>query len=416
MGYFFLFILLGIFYLIDLYLLQGIRSIYSDSASGMMPMTVYWIFWAINSSFYLLLSCALFAADRTKGIQSIQIVAINCFILLIIPKLIFIGILWMEDVSRLAQGAYFAIFKSSSPEFIPGRRAFISKFALGAAAVPFAAIVYGMLRGKYEYTVRKHELFFTDLPDEFEGFTITQISDFHAGSFDNPEAVKKGLYLVNQQQSDIIVFTGDLVNNEASEVEPYLDAFKSLNAPLGKYSVLGNHDYGDYKFWNSIEEKRDNLQQLVRYHESMGFRLLVNEHLDIEKNGKKINLIGVENWGHGFAKYGDFAKAISGIQENTIKILLSHDPTHWEKQIRNHKTHVHLTLSGHTHGAQMGVELGNFRWSPIQYRYSKWAGLYQELEKYLHINRGFGFLAFSGRVGILPEITVLTLKTFRKEG
>ncbi|MFZ4543604.1 MAG: metallophosphoesterase [Saprospiraceae bacterium] len=410
MNIIFLSFLVGIFFLIDLYIFQGFKTIY-----GNHPETVYaiWmprIFWIVNAGFYVLLLSSILTINRDKGMQTLQVITINTFIALMIPKLIFMGFMWVEDLARLAQGSYSAIFANSDDDFMPSRRAFISKVALGAAAIPFAAIVYGILKGKYDYTVRRHSLYFKDLPDAFDGFTITQLSDFHAGSFDNQEAVRKGLELANQQQSDLFVFTGDLVNNEAGEVLPYLPYFNSISAPYGKFSILGNHDYGDYKSWSSIEEKRNNLLQLFEHHQTMGFRLLRNEHMKIEKDGQAIHLVGVENWGHGFSKYGDFEKAIDGAPKDSFKILLSHDPTHWEKEVKKHNTHIHLTLAGHTHGAQMGVELGNFKWSPIQYRYAKWAGIYKEFEKYLHINRGFGFLAFSGRVGILPEITVLTLR------
>jgi hypothetical protein len=267
-----------------------------------------------------------------------------------------------------------------------------------------------MMKGKYDYTVHRHTLFFKDLPDAFDGLTITQLSDIHAGSFDNPEAVKRGVALANAQKSDLFFFTGDLVNNEASEIEPYLDIFKTLHAPLGKFSILGNHDYGDYKWWASQTEKADNFALLKTHHKTLGFKLLLDENLEIERNGQKLTLIGVENWGHGFAQYGDLAQAMRGVSQDSFKILLSHDPTHWEKQVKTLDSHVHLTLSGHTHGAQMGVEIKGFKWSPIKYRYPKWAGVYEENGRYLHINRGFGFLGFSGRVGIAPEITVLELR------
>ena len=410
MNYIFLAFVAAFFYIIDLYVFKGVK-VFALSLEN--PIAQEWtirLFWIINNAFYLLVAAAFVFLDRSKGMQLLQKIAVNTFVALIIPKLIFVSIMIGQDAFRVLEGAYNSLLGNPSETFLPSRRAFVSKIALAAAAIPFGAIVYGIFKGKYDYQVRKHSIFFKDLPDAFDGFTITQLSDIHAGSFDNPEAVKRGVALANAQKSDLLVFTGDLVNNEATEIEPYLDIFKVLDAPFGKFSILGNHDYGDYKGWASIEEKRANFAQLLRNHSELGFRLLLNENVTIEKNGQKITLIGVENWGQGFAQYGDLEKAMQNVRKDSFKVLLSHDPTHWELEVKPLETHIHLTLSGHTHGAQMGVEIGNFKWSPIKFRYPKWAGLYEEAGKYLHINRGFGFLGFSGRVGILPEITVLELR------
>jgi uncharacterized protein len=399
-------------FLIDLYIFQGVKILTANIESDTHRKLIYGAFWAVNIAFIALLALGSLTFDRSKGLKNYQLWAFNAFILVMVPKLFFIIVLLGQDVVRLfGMGANYALGQPNTEGgYLPARRAFISQLGLGLAAIPFAGIIYGMLKGKYDYTVHRHTVFFKDLPDAFDGLTITQLSDIHAGSFDNPEAVKRGVALANAQKSDLFFFTGDLVNNEAKEIEPYLDIFKVINAPLGKFSVLGNHDYGDYKWWNSKEEKADNLKLLKTHHKTLGFKLLLDQNLEIERKGQKITLIGVENWGHGFAQYGSLSKAMTGVDDNSFKILLSHDPTHWEKQVKKLDAHVHLTLSGHTHGAQMGVEIKGFKWSPIKYRYPKWAGLYSENGRYLHINRGFGFLGFSGRVGILPEITVLELR------
>jgi uncharacterized protein len=410
MKYIFTTFLIGILYLIDAYVFQGIKTFSFGIVNETIRNWCLRSYWGINIAFYIVFFIALVSLDRSKGMQLTQIITFNAFIALFIPKLVFSGFLFAEDVVRLAQGIWNTTMQRSSDDFIPSRRLFVAQLAMGAAAIPFGAILYGMVKGKYSYRVHRHTIHFPDLPDAFDGFKITQLSDIHAGSFDNIEAVKRGVALANAQQSDIIVFTGDLVNNEAAEIIPYQSVFQSLEAPFGKFSILGNHDYGDYKAWGSLSEKQNNFRALLRYHAEMGFRLLLDEHLMIEKDGQSLALIGVENWGHGFAQYGDLAAATKGLPDDCFAILLSHDPTHWEKQVKQLTKKIHLTLSGHTHGAQMGVELGNFKWSPIKFRYPKWAGLYQEAGKYLYINRGFGFLGFSGRVGILPEITVLELK------
>ena len=295
---------------------------------------------------------------------------------------------------------------------IPSRRRFISALALGIAALPFGALLYGMFRGKYRYKVLEYVLTFEDLPEAFDGYKISQISDIHSGSFDNAEKIAYGIDLINQQQSDVLFFTGDLVNNTASEMEPWMSAFSKLKAKDGVFSVLGNHDYGDYVSWTSPEAKEANLNRLKEIQQEMGFKLLLNEHKYIERNGEKIAIVGVENWGKGgFKKAGDLNKAIAEIKENDFKILLSHDPSHWEAEVIPHAQHFHLTLSGHTHGMQFGIEIpGWIKWSPVKWRYKQWAGIYKELGQYINVNRGFGFLGYPGRVGIWPEITVITLK------
>ncbi len=407
-----MFLIYILIFCIDLYIFQGIKTLTANFESETNRRLIYGIFWAVNIAFMLLIALGFLTFDRTKGMKTYQIWAFNGFILMMIPKLVFAVVLLGQDAVRLfgTVGNYVLGQPNTEGGYMPERRAFISQLGLGLAAIPFAGIIYGMLKGKYDYTVHRHTLFFKDLPEAFDGLTITQLSDIHAGSFDNPEAVKRGVALANAQKSDILFFTGDLVNNEATEIEPYMDIFKALDAPLGKFSILGNHDYGDYKWWASAAEKLDNFKQLKTHHKTLGFKLLLDENLEIERNGQKLSLIGVENWGYGFAQYGDLSKAMTGVEPNSFKILLSHDPTHWEKQVKTLDTPIHLTLSGHTHGAQMGVEIKSFKWSPIKYRYPKWAGLYSENERYLHINRGFGFLGFSGRVGIAPEITVLELR------
>jgi predicted MPP superfamily phosphohydrolase len=248
------------------------------------------------------------------------------------------------------------------------------------------------------------------LPQAFDGFTITQISDIHSGSFDSMAGVQKGIDMAKTQKSDLFVFTGDLVNNAAFEIEPYLEKFGSIKAPYGQFSILGNHDYGDYIEWNSDQEKAANLDKLKQHHKTLGYRLLLDENVTIEKGGQKISLIGVQNWGRGFIQVGNLDKALEGVPKDAFKVLLSHDPTHWEDHVRYHPTNIDLTLAGHTHGAQFGVEIPGFRWSPVKYKYLDWAGLANEKNRYLYVNRGFGFLAFSGRLGIWPEITVIELK------
>lgn len=327
-------------------------------------------------------------------------------------KMVVIPLLLGEDILRAIIGINDKLIASKEHFTIPSRRKFVSQIALGIASIPMISLLYGMYRGKYNFRVLKYTLHFEDLPEAFDGYKITQLSDIHSGSFDNRDKIKYAIDLVNDQQSDCILFTGDLVNNKADEMLPWKDLFGQLKAKDGVYSVLGNHDYGDYIEWNSAEEKSKNLENLKEIQREMGFKLLLNESTYLEKNGQRLALVGVENWGKGgFKKAGDLKRATEGLDKNDFKILMSHDPSHWEEVVLNDDMHVHLTLSGHTHGMQFGIEIpGWIKWSPVSWRYKYWAGIYKEKNQYINVNRGFGYLAYPGRVGIWPEISVIELR------
>jgi predicted MPP superfamily phosphohydrolase len=329
-------------------------------------------------------------------------------------KLFLIVFFLLEDIVRLVRLAFLTIrnliMQNGNKTSVAGRRNFIRQTGLFIAAIPFTSMLYGITNGKYDFKVNKVSLSFKNLPESFNGFKIVQISDIHSGSFDSKEAILEGIELVNKQKADLILFTGDLVNNDSREIEPFIEDFKKLKAENGVFSVLGNHDYGDYKSWNSTKEKQDNLKLLFDYHKEMNFKLLNNESTVISKDGSDIGIFGVENWGNSpFPQVGDLDIAIKGNENIPFKILMTHDPTHWKKKVLPHDTHFDLTLSGHTHGMQFGIEIPGFKWSPIKYIYPQWAGLYKEAKQYLYVNRGFGFLGFPGRAGIRPEITVIEL-------
>lgn len=351
--------------------------------------------------------------DRSVGQNKQSLLTLGLVLLVYVPKILLTLIMFGEDLFRLTMGAvrYF-INNDVETSFIPSRRKFVSQIALGLAAIPFASLIYGIFEGKYHYKVIKQQIFFPDLPDAFDGFTITQISDVHSGSFDNKEKIEYAIDLVNQQNSDMILFTGDIVNTHATEMHPWIDTFNKINThKFGKYAVLGNHDYGEYVSWPSAKAKNDNFEGIKKLYGDIGFDLLLNEHKFITKGGDRLALVGVENWGKSFKQAGDLAKASHGLQPEDFKILMSHDPSHWEYEVKKHPQHYHLTLSGHTHGLQFGIEIpGVIKWSPVQYVYKQWAGLYENLGRYVYVNRGFGFHAYPGRVGIWPEITVIQLK------
>jgi len=394
-----------IFGIIDFYAFQAVKTIFRSKSINIVYLLISLL--VIGNLIYQLTS------SGRGGLNTRMNLAIGLFLTLYIPKIVVMMIMFGEDILRVPQAVfqYFTEGKNSEGSYMPSRRVFVSKLALGIAAIPFASFLYGMYKGRYNFKVLKYTLHFEDLPEAFDGYRITQISDLHVGSFDNKEKVEYAIDLINQQESDTILFTGDMVNNRAEEMLPWKESFSKLKAKDGMFSILGNHDYGDYVRWDSDELKAKNLNELQGIQKDIGFDLLRNESRFIEKNGERIAIVGVENWGKGFKQKGDLKKASETIEANDFKILMSHDPSHWQYQVIDDDYHYHLTLSGHTHGMQFGIEIpGWIKWSPVKWRYKYWAGIYEEKNQLINVNRGFGVLAFPGRVGIWPEITVIELK------
>ena len=403
---FFAFILI----LIEFYAFQAIKTI-------LKPKWMLLAYQIISVLLFIFIIYSFIQFDRSVGQTKQTMLTMGLLLLVYIPKIVVTLVLFGEDIFRVGSGAiHYFIDYNNNADFLPSRRKFVSQLGLGLAAVPFLSLIYGMTIGKYNYRVIKQQIFFPDLPDAFDGFTITQISDVHSGSFDNPEKINYAIDLVNEQNSDMILFTGDIVNTHAKEMHPWIDTFKKIKPhKYGKYSVLGNHDYGEYVDWPSEAAKEKNFQAIKNLYGEIDFKLLLNEHTFIEKDNSKIALVGVENWGLHFGEKGDVELASKNLTKDDFKILMSHDPSHWENVVKKHDKHFHLTLSGHTHGMQFGIEIpGFFKWSFAQYMYKQWAGLYEEFGRYIYVNRGFGFHAYPGRVGIMPEITVIQLKKGEK--
>jgi len=374
-----------------------------------------WFHWAYLAVTLLIIAYIVYSFtqfDRRQGQTRQTLFTIGLLLLTVVPKLLVTIVMLGEDIVRVFSGTIRAFSGQTGQPFFAERRRFVSLAALGVAAVPFLSLLYGVTEGKYHFKVRKKTLTFPDLPDAFDGFTITQISDVHSGSFDDKEKIEHAIDLINEQKTDIVLFTGDIVNTHAKEMHPWIDTFKRIHTPaFGKYSVLGNHDYGEYVPWPTEAEKQANFNAIKDLHRQIDFKLLLNEHIKLHKDGQEIALVGVENWGHNFKKAGDLNKASGALGKEDFKILMSHDPSHWDLEVQHDPRHYQLTLSGHTHGFQFGIEIPGFiKWSPVQYVYKQWAGLYNNLGRYIYVNRGFGFHAYPGRVGIWPEITVLTLK------
>ncbi len=337
----------------------------------------------------------------------------------VVGKVLILLAMLIDDIRRLITWAITAIaYNNTADTAAPqdggiARSVFLKRTALVLGGLSVLGFSYG-ISNRYKYRVRKIKLKLAGLPDSFKGLKIVQISDIHTGSFDDHGAVAHGIQRVMDQQADIIFFTGDLVNNHADEVdEKYQQMYSTLKAPMGVYSTLGNHDYGDYVQWSTPQAKIDNLDKLKAMHAAMGWKLMMNEHVILERGNDKIALIGIENWSAkaNFPKYGDMRKAYAGLKEKNVpvKILLSHDPSHWHAQVVPEYGDVQLTLSGHTHGMQFGIDTKWYKWSPVQYMYKEWAGLYTQGDQNLYVNRGFGFLGYPGRLGVLPEITVFEL-------
>ena len=394
-------ILLAVFFIIEIYVYQAIRNITTNNYIRIG----YWVFTLL--AYGIILYWILTFNKASRDHQQIQLM-VSAMMIFVLPKLLSVIFLLIGDFTRFVEFGF--KYFTAKENYFPERRKFISTTALAAAGIFSALAIDGIIFGKYRHTVRKVKLRFKNLPESFKGYKIVQISDVHSGSFFNPQKLQKAIDLINEQDADVVFFTGDMVNNYADEFKPFIPLFKSIKAKDGKFSILGNHDYGDYGAWNSREEKAQNIPTLKNYQAEAGFKMLRNENIALEKNGEKIYLLGVENWGiKPFPQYGDLDKALKGVPEDAIKVLMSHDPTHFDEVVKKHKTHVHLTLSGHTHGMQFGLDLKNIKWSPVKFKYKKWADLYESEGKYLYVNRGFGVIAYPGRVGINPEITVIEL-------
>ena len=407
-----LIIFVTLFLVIDYYVFQAVVTV-SKNWSDQWRNIFQYGFWVPTAISIIALLWWTFG-DPYKYSSGFRNWVLTGLVAVYFSKVFSVIFLFIDDIRRgvnwVAQ-----FFQSGSQEKLPGegitRSEFLSKTALIAAAVPFGAMTYGIISGAHDYRIRRQVVKLPNLPRSFDGITIAQLSDIHSGSFFNKRAVRGGVEMVLSEKPDLIFFTGDLVNNEAIEVKEYIDVFNKLRAPLGVYSVTGNHDYGDYHRWPSAEAKRKNFGDLIEAHRLLGFDLLMNRNHILKQNGDKIAIMGVENWGgRGFTKYGKLDQAYNGSEEAAVKLLLSHDPSHWDAQVRQQFPDIDVMLSGHTHGFQFGVELGSFKWSPSQYAYKQWAGLYQDGSQYLYVNRGFGYIGYPGRIGMPPEITILELK------
>ena len=410
----FILIFLAIMILLDTYVFQAIKMV-SSSASPKTKTIIYTIYWAI--SILAIIGFLIFVLTDPDFLpKKLRTYLFATIVGLFIGKLISVIFFLVDDIRRLIQWVTGKLFFSNTEgeqltEDGISRSAFLSWLGLAAGGTLFGTLVYGF-SNKYNYEVRKIKMSFDNLPASFKGLKIVHISDVHSGSFTNKAAVARGVKKIMDAQPDLILFSGDLVNDRATEMKDYMDLFSKMKAPMGVYSTFGNHDYGDYVSWpHEGVSKNQNLINLAKVHADLGWRLLMNEHVVLEKNGEQIALIGIENWSNKarFPKHGRMDLAYPGAEKYPFKILMSHDPSHWHAQVIPQYSDVDLTLSGHTHGMQFGVEIPGFHWSPVQYVYKEWAGLYEAGKQKLYVNRGFGFIGYPGRVGILPEITVIEL-------
>ncbi len=405
-----------LFILMDLYIFQSVKHVFQgfSTATRRSIAVVYWLIsiLALASFFYYNL---VSKTDMSREMRTLlfSLIFVNYF-----SKFFGVLVLVIDDVARVGQWAWTQLRPGSSDTTTAiktaetiSRSDFLVKSSLVATALPALGMTYGIISGAHDYRVRRVTVPLKNLPSAFYGIRIGQLSDIHSGSFYSKTAVQGGVDLLLQEKPDVVFFTGDLVNNQATEINDYFATFSRVKAPLGVFSTLGNHDYGDYITWPSPEAKQRNLQNVKAAHQEMGWDLLLDEHRILREGDGTLAIIGIENWGAGrFAKYGNLEKAHQGTNEADVKLLLSHDPSHWDAQVRPMYPDIDVAFAGHTHGMQFGIEVGNFKWSPVQYMYKQWAGLYQQGEQFLYVNRGYGYLAFPGRIGMLPEITIMELK------
>lgn len=404
-----------ILFLIDLYVFQGVKLLIQGRSLSTQRIVI-WSYWIVSalSIFVLFLGQWI---DWHTWPKALRVYTFAMIFVIYLTKIFITVFMLIDDIIRLFRYVFgwlaikFSSSKEVSDTFRISRLDFLVKTGFIVGAIPFFSLIYGMLKGAYNYKIHRTKIAFKDLPEEFEGLKMVQISDLHTGSFNTTEHLARAVELIMEEKPDVIFFTGDLVNDLHTEALPFKEIFQRLKAPHGVFSVLGNHDYGDYYKWPDIHSKIENLDKLKAFHGEVGWNLLLNEHTYLEKNGAKIGLIGVENYSgkKNFSRYGDMKQATENYQIQGVNILLSHDPSHWNTEITNDYKFIDLTLSGHTHGMQFGIEIPGFKWSPVQYMYKQWADLYEEEHQKLYVNRGLGFLGYPGRVGILPEISVFNL-------
>jgi uncharacterized protein len=405
---FFLGVVILIFLAIDYYFFQavkvGIRGL-NDSVRRWIKI----IYWSIPVISLLISFLVIILYPEYLSAKVRNLIMASIFIIYI-SKIMGAAFLLIGDIVNMFNNIGLKLKGKIKPGNSITRGEFLAKGAMAVGGAHLGIMAYGIISGAHDYRIKKVPLYLKNLPKSFEGMTIAQLSDIHSGSFYNKTAVQGGVDMLLAQKPDVVFFTGDLVNNEAKELNDYFDVFKKVKAPLGVYSTLGNHDYGDYIPWDSEEKKVKNLETLIAGHKQMGWDILLDENRSIKLGGEQLGIVGIQNWGMGgFKKKGDLKKALVGTEEYTNKLLLSHDPSHWRAQVLG-KTDIDAAFAGHTHGMQYGIEIGGFQWSPVQFRYKEWAGLYKENDQQLYVNRGFGFLGYPGRVGILPEITIFELK------
>ncbi|MCH8233924.1 MAG: metallophosphoesterase [Bacteroidetes bacterium] len=399
--------------MIDLYVYQAIKIVIID-LNPLWTKIIVWTYWGVTlltvASLYYYNFGNPYIFGRVSRTFLLAGIFINYF-----SKLFAVFFLFVDDSFRFVKwiASFFnAPGTTSLSEGGITRSEFLAKAAVISAAIPMATLGFGIVSGAHDYRLRRKTIRLPNLPKAFDGVTIGQLSDLHSGSFFNKKAVKRGIELLIREKPDIFFFTGDLVNNKVGEVDDFFDIYNKVSAPLGSFSIFGNHDYGDYTSWSSLQAKQENLKMLMEAHKLIGWDLLLDENRRIKIGNDEIAILGCQNWGTGrFAKYGDLKKTYAGSEDAPVKLLLSHDPSHWDAQIRPEYPDIDITFAGHTHGFQMGVEIGNFRWSPSQYLYKQWADLYREGNQYIYVNRGFGYIGYPGRLGILPEITIFELKS-----
>jgi uncharacterized protein len=403
-----------ILFCIDLYSFQAVKTI-TQNMSGSARKVIYIAFWSVTAVMLGMFLIGMFK-DFFTWPKVIRTYLTGFLFVVYLSKLVVVLFLLIDDLIRLGKMGWNLVAAPKDPVAPEAaqisRSLFISQAALVVAAIPFSGLLYGMMVGAFDYKIRRLKIAFSNLPPAFNGLKILQISDIHSGSFTESDHLQKAVNLINNEKADIVLFTGDLVNNRTDEVYPYMDVLKQIKAPMGVYSSLGNHDYGDYSSWPSDEEKHQNLLDLFAVHKDLGWKLLKNENRIISRDGQQIAIAGCENWGasHRFPKYGDLHSTMGNLKDVPFTILMSHDPSHWDAQILKYPVKADLTLAGHTHGFQFGIDTKVVKWSPAQYMYKQWAGLYRKDNQYIYVNRGLGFLGYPGRAGIRPEITVIELQ------